>query len=224
LLPTVEDIVAAAQELLGTEPATSADVRVDLPGGRTLTGTVAGLRGDAVQATTFSRVAAKHRLAAWVRLLALTASDPGTPRRAVTVGKARQGDGITVARVDDLDPQDAAEHLAALVDLFDRALCEPLPMACKAAPPTPRPAATTATRTSRHGARGSRASTSPARTRTSSTCSRSAACAPTTTSRASHPADDERGRGWDTEEPSRFGRLALRLWTPLLGVEKVEDR
>ena len=44
--------------------------------------TVAGLRGDLLLATTYSRVAAKHRLAAWVRLLALTATRPDRRKSA----------------------------------------------------------------------------------------------------------------------------------------------
>jgi exodeoxyribonuclease V gamma subunit len=36
--------------------------------------------------------------------------------------------------------------------------------------------------------------------------------------------DDERGPGWDTSEPSRFGRTARRLWDGLLDHEQVDDR
>jgi len=30
------------------------------------------------------------------------------------------------------------------------------------------------------------------------------------------PDDDEVGPGWAMKEPSRFGRLAMRLWGPIL--------
>src|SRR5690606_13826888 len=86
----------------------------------------------------FSRVGPKHRLAAWVRLLALTASDPATPWTAVTVGRARRGDGVTIATIPpladtpELRRRDAERELTALLDLYRRGLREPLPIACKA--------------------------------------------------------------------------------------------
>ena len=87
LLPQVKRIADEAAALSGSGPATSVDVRLELPDGRALTGTVAGVRGEAVQVTTFSKVGPKHRLAAWARVLALTAAHPERPWTAVTVGR-----------------------------------------------------------------------------------------------------------------------------------------
>src|SRR5207248_312289 len=78
--PIVDAIVEEAGALIaGREPADPVDVRVTLHDGRLLSGTVAGLRGDTLLTTTYSRVGPKHRLAAWVRLLSLTATRPQQP-------------------------------------------------------------------------------------------------------------------------------------------------
>ena len=124
LLPQVEQIVRAAEACASGEAA-SADVTVDL-GGRTLSGTVPGVHGDVVLRATFSRLSAKHRIAAWVRLLALTATHPGRAFAAVTVG--RGPDGLTIARIPPI--ASATEQLATLVELYDAGMREPLPLAC----------------------------------------------------------------------------------------------
>jgi exodeoxyribonuclease V gamma subunit len=38
------------------------------------------------------------------------------------------------------------------------------------------------------------------------------------------PRPDENGEGWDTDEETRFGRYARRLWSGLLAHEKVTDQ
>lgn len=38
------------------------------------------------------------------------------------------------------------------------------------------------------------------------------------------PADDEGGPGWDERQETRFGRLSLRLWAPLLAHEHLALR
>jgi len=116
-------------------PATTVDVTVALPGGRTLAGTVPGVHGDVLVRAVYARLGAKHRLRAWVRLLALAAS-PSAPavRGAATVGRG-PGSRATAA-TSWLSPpsvEDARRLLADLVAVRDRAMCAPLPLPVAAA-------------------------------------------------------------------------------------------
>jgi exodeoxyribonuclease V gamma subunit len=128
----VEQVFQHAVRLLPeTAAPTSVDVRVPLPGGRLLTGTVPGVHGDVLRSVTYSRVGPRHRLVAWVRFLALTAAHPDRPFEAATIGRAPQGSSATVVRLPRLDPDKAAEHLAKLVDVYDLGMREPIAVACK---------------------------------------------------------------------------------------------
>lgn len=122
----VEPLLAASAPYL-VEPATSVDVTVPLPDGRVVTGTVNGLRADVLVRTVFSRLAPKHRLRAWVQLLALAAAFPDRTCTAATIGR---GQGITsrVAMLTAPPPDEASAMLAGLVALRDQALSRPLPL------------------------------------------------------------------------------------------------
>src|SRR5207244_3260268 len=89
--PTVQEIAAQAERLLGDAAPGSVDVRVILDDERSLRGTVPNVCRDLLSTTTYSRVSPRQRLAAWVRLLALTAAHPERPNEAVTIGRARSG-------------------------------------------------------------------------------------------------------------------------------------
>ena len=185
--PIVELIAArAASELdLATAPA-SVDVRVELPGGRTLRGTVPGVRGSTLGAVKYARLSPRHRLAAWVRFLALTAS--GRSVDAVTVGRGAGDEPVATAKLAPLDAAIAAEHLAALVDLRDRgharAAAARLPVG-RGLRPRRGPRARTRWRPG--AASGSRRTPGTARTAIPSTSSRSAACSRSTSSLRSRP-------------------------------------
>ena len=134
LLPEVEQIVQHASGL-GTGDAGSLDVRVTLPDGRRLNGTVPDVHGTLLRSVTYSRVNPRHRLVTWVRFLALTAAHPDREFEAATIGRAiypaPRGTTVTVVRLPRMAPEVALEHLTSLAALFDDGMCEPLPLACK---------------------------------------------------------------------------------------------
>ncbi|HWH12848.1 MAG TPA: exodeoxyribonuclease V subunit gamma [Solirubrobacteraceae bacterium] len=136
--PIAERLAARARALVdGAAPPASIDVRVGLSDGRLLTGTVSGVYDDLLLTQTFSRLAAKHRLAAWVRLLALTAADPDRPFAAASVGRGAHGAPAAIARIAALADDAAGRREAALaelesvVELYDRGMSEPLTLYCQ---------------------------------------------------------------------------------------------
>ena len=87
-----------------------------------LTGTVSGVIGDSVVHVSYSKLAAKHRLRAWLELLALTVSDPSRAWQAVTIGRG----GCSQIRA--VDATWAGKVLADLIALRAAGLREPLPV------------------------------------------------------------------------------------------------
>jgi exodeoxyribonuclease V gamma subunit len=210
--PIVEEIAGQAR-LLSTEPAGSVDVKIDL-GGRPLTGTVPGVLGSLLTTVTYSKVNPRHRLAAWVRLLALSAL--GGSFEAATIGRARSGSHhnarVTVARIAPLGREEALEELRVLVDLFDRGMREPLPLSCL----------TSAAFAAGGDARGEWVSDRfDKEDKEPEHQFAFGGVQSFTELREALPRDDER---WDPAEPTRFGQYALRLWAGLLAHETVTEQ
>ena len=216
-------IRGSAEALVAAAPAgdapDSVEVNVRLEDGRLLVGTVAGVVGNVVRTVTYSRVGPKHRLAAWARYLALAIARPDDALDVVTVGR-RRADGpgdanVTLARLaaGALDPGSARRHLHRLVAIYDRALCEPLPLYC----------ATSAAyaRAVSHGRNGDAA----ARNTWESTryfTGEDVDSAHQLVLGGKRPFDDLVTDA-ATIEQSRFGRASRGLWDALLATETVED-
>jgi exodeoxyribonuclease V gamma subunit len=211
--------IAGAAQRYAVGPATVVDVTAALPSG-VLTGTVPGVHGEVVVRTTYSRLAPKHRLRAWVQLLALSADHGGAREwRAVTVGRA-QGTRprAAVARLRAPDPNFAAERLEELVQLRRRALREPLPMPVAAA---------CAYAQSRHGGDLEVQALESARRVWRSAFEdvdrHHALCwgeGMALDALLDAPNGDE--AVWWPEEGTRLGVLARRVWAPLLDHEETE--
>ncbi len=219
VLDDVEPLVEAAASVRGTGPwpdrAEDREVDVALPDGTRVVGTLGGLHGHTLLRVEFSRLAPKQRIRAWARMVALTAGS-GEPWRAITVGRGARH-GIAVATVGPLAPVPARAVLADLVALHRAGLREPLPL-----PPVTGHAYAAV----RAGGADAEDALEQAMTKWS-------------TGAVPERADDAHVRVWGPaagpevltatpgepgSEPTRFGALALRLWTPLLMAEDVVRR
>jgi exodeoxyribonuclease V gamma subunit len=119
----VEQLVQTAQPFLTDQPS-AYEVVAEL-GSVRLSGTVSDVMGDSIVRIGYSKLAPKHRLQAWLELLALTVSDPSGGWRAVTIGRG----GCSQLRT--VDPTWAATVLTDLIDLRDTGLREPIPFSPK---------------------------------------------------------------------------------------------
>ncbi len=213
----VDDLLTASAPERETSAA-STDVSVRLADGRVLAGTITGVRGSTILAVTYSRLAARHRLAAWVRYLALSASTGDSQCRAVTIG--RQRDGVGRAVLHGANAAVSADVLSLLVRIRDAGLREPLPLALE---------------TSAEYAKWRRRGTDREQAETDACLKWEAdrfkperdepehtlAFGPKTpfARLLAQPPDDDVAF---PHEPTRFGALARSVWEPLLMVEKVE--
>ncbi len=225
-LQTIKDqlsgLIVQTMPLRDGDPR-SYDVDVDLGDGRRLTGAVGPVWGNKLVTVSYSRLAAKHRLRSWLDLLALSVAHPDQSWTAHAVG--RSGRTAAHALAGPLDHR-AEEWLRELVDLYDRGMREPLPM-------PPKTACAYAEETHRLQRSGNGDPVAKAR-REWETDRFSATGIPGEDADPSHvqawgehaplecllstPRADEQ---WNAE-PHRLGRLALRLWGPLLdGAERV---
>jgi exodeoxyribonuclease V gamma subunit len=213
---TVEALLQACADERA-HPAHSADVAVTLDDGRTIVGTVGGLRANTLLAVTYSTLAAKHRVEAWVNYLALSAQTGDAALQAVTVGKAR--DRVRRAVLRGIDPAEAHGILGALVALRDVGLREPLPMAVKASEAyADRRYRGQDEDDAREAARRSWESGQyPGEDADRAHLLVLGGKVPFAQFAAGPPAAGER---WP-DESTRFGVLARRLWTPLLQIEDV---
>lgn len=215
VMPAVERIHEAVLAAVDGEPSpVGVDVSIALDG-TTVAGTVTGVRGTTLLSATYSTLGPKQRIAAWVRLLALSAEGRTPGVRAVTVG--RRGTRAVVARIPAIPADVAAAHLGVLVDLYARGMREPLPLWCK----------TSAALASRAGNPRMEWETPvngrfPNEDRDRDHVYVLGAGVPFARLLQETPRPDECGTGWSTEA-SRAARYARRLWGPLLDVEQVEQ-
>lgn len=207
----------------------SLDLDVQLPDGRRLTGTIGDLRDDVHLAITYSTLHAKQRLQSWLTLLALVAADPDRPWQAVTAGWLRGGAqrraGYYVAG--GLDQHTALRHLGELIDVHDRGMRGPIPLPLKTSMAYAERLRQRSgnERSASYAAQRYWESSGFAERRIDGEGDKAAPrlvygeAIPFAELRAERPASDEAWNG----ATSRFGQYALRVWGPMLDVQRAQS-
>lgn len=215
----VEHIVrASAAER--AHPPQPYDVDLALGDGTRLVGTVAAVRGCVLLSMTYARLGARHRLRAWVDLVALTAARPDCDWHAVAVGRGSSGARRSV--LGPLAPQETMVVVHELVAMYRAGLRAPLPL----------PVKTAAAYADRRERGADDAAAAAAREWLNGTYDGEQADAehalvygpnaPLTVLADLEPWPDETGPGWASDEAGRFGLMARRLWGRLLAAETVQ--
>jgi exodeoxyribonuclease V gamma subunit len=218
--PKVEGLLQASA-VERAQPPESLDVDIPLADGTRLAGTVSDVRGDTVLALTYSRLAARPRLLAWIDLVVLTVARPERTWNAVAFGRARGRNRVQRSIFGPLTPDVAAAALDELVALYRAGLQSPLPLPLKTA-------ATYADRrlgadvtVARAGAAGEwEEGRFPGERDEPVHQLLYGRGAELTVLTDQVPLPDEAGPGWPVDETDRFGLLARRLWGRLLEAEQ----
>jgi exodeoxyribonuclease V gamma subunit len=221
--PVVRDVALLVDRtggLRGEEP-TSLDVAIDLDSGESVVGTVPGVRGDCVLRVVYSRLGAKHRLRAWVQLLALAAQWPQLEWQAKTVGRGPR-DGVAMSHLTGVNAQDARRHLEGLVEMYRAGLCRPLPLPPKSAAAYAEKRRTNAPVRVALAQAGKqwRSGSGPNERGEFSDADFQQVFGDVPLTALLAEAADRTDADWP-DEPSRFGQLARRVWQPLLDAEAV---
>jgi len=127
ILQKAGPVATTAHSITQGAPASAHDVSIDL-GGRFITGTVADVYDRRAVRMTYSRLGPKPQLEAWISLLALSAEAPG---RGWTSGALGRGRRAPVDRVAFVAPEDPLAVLRDLVAIYDAGLSSPLPLPLK---------------------------------------------------------------------------------------------
>lgn len=206
-------VVAAASD------AERRSVRVGLDlGVYRLTGTIGDVYGTTLINTSYSTLAPKHRIAGWVRLLALCAH--GLDCDAMVIGRHNQGGKEVALKA----PMDTAGVLAGLLDIRAAGLREPLPLG-------PETSYAYAARRKSMSAEDAHAVAAKAWTSTSAGAFRNSGENDEKSISLVYGSDAPFSVWWDqpapaaeqwsAEEPSnRFAQLALRVFGPLFDHEQ----
>ena len=138
----VEALVAEVETLpCGRAAPVPVEVNIALPGGRSLVGTVPGVRDGTVLRCTYSKLGPSTACRAWAQFLALSAAHPrdgavGRDDRASrgeltgAVPASASAPSAPLAESPEALRSAAFEMLEVLVDLYERGMREPLPIYC----------------------------------------------------------------------------------------------
>ncbi|RIJ79108.1 exodeoxyribonuclease V subunit gamma [Nakamurella silvestris] len=226
---------SAALRAAAADTVHSRAIDLTLDNGRRLRGTVGGLYGNLMISAAYRHLAAGPVLRAWIAVVALTAAHPDIPWTAHVLGRRvrqvrrRPGEQEEWATgtpwqtvLGPITHDQAWETLARQVDLFERGLRAPLPMAARSSA-----AYATARRDHVDTAEAlAAAGLIWAGDRDQGPGERNLPAhrllwgheAPFARLADSPPPAEERWAG----ESTRFGELARRLWTPLFAAERSE--
>lgn len=219
------EAIARVASSLGSGPRTSLHVDLDLPDGRRLLGAVTDVVGDVIRPTSFSRLRAKQRIGAWATHLAATAAHPERPLRTVVVGAGPGAASVACYPALGGTPEgrsgQALHLLAVLLDLYDRGMREALPLFCRTSESYAalrRQGRDEDEALYRAAALWDSGYNKALENREPEHLKVLGGEVPLAGVARTPPAADESGDGWPDDEATRFGRLARRLWDPVLAV------